>query len=338
VNHDNVDSKFEVLIGEHKSMKHIEEEVLIKADEHSHSFSDVNIQEEDRYIEDNHAYVPQQSKEEEPVGFNYLIKNETPCKKEEIPFKTLEVDLSICEDDLTFVLKAGDNGFEKGAQLYFSYEKQPNEYFTSYYLFCNPNNIYNFAKINMNLSKEEEETYCKFKEENMSYIKHVFGESNYNNKEFKIFTDRINIKLLKFVKICTFSQKDYPLTTILKPKVLEIEQRAIEKAISHLQLTLQAYPTTLEQDLEEIRTEAKGYKYHLALTYRSENKKWIVNQIKCLRILLEIIKRLKDKVDFAHAIERVDEIESEEDVRMNRKILEEYLEQLKLHYSGFPNN
>jgi len=304
---------------------------------------DVNIEEENSYIDNRNDFMVDKEVisnldkininaiDDEEMRQLEIVKSEEEdkIKEEKDPLRVLEEGYSKCEDEFTFILKTREDGFEKGSQLYLAYNTWPNEYLIEVYGFCSANNVYNSAKINVVLNELEMENIFKFKKRNTEYVDNVFGEMDYYNRQFRVSIDGLNLKLLKFVKISILPIEEYPLKTILKPAVLEVEKRAIEKTISHLKVALQSFPTTYEEDIEQLKTETRGFNYHVALVYRSELKKLILNQIKALEILLHIIERLIEHKDFTTAVERVESLESEEDVKMNRKILQSYLHQLK---------
>lgn len=66
-----------------------------------------------------------------------------------------------------------------------------------------------------------------------------------------------------------------------------------------------------------------------AIVYRSEQKRILINQIKLVKVTLHIIERLMKGMTLDFAVTRIFELESKQDVVINRRMIHSYLESLQ---------
>lgn len=95
---------------------------------------------------------------------------------------------------------------------------------------------------------------------------------------------------------------------------------------------LASFPTTLAQDLALLRGEARkdlSVRQYMAVVYRSEQKRILVNQIKLVNLVTHILERLMKGMTLDFAVTRVFELESKQDVIPNRKMVDNYLSSLR---------
>lgn len=89
--------------------------------------------------------------------------------------------------------------------------------------------------------------------------------------------------------------------------------------------------TKLEDDMALMREQGStlAYRKYMAVRYRIEMKLAIKQQIKAGKIALAILKRMESSIPFESACSQVHELETEEELTMNRSILLKYLAELK---------
>jgi hypothetical protein len=95
---------------------------------------------------------------------------------------------------------------------------------------------------------------------------------------------------------------------------------------------LASFPTTLEQDLKIVRSDARkelNTRQYFAVLYRSEQKRMLVNQIKLVNVVIQILERLMKGMTLDFAVTRVFEFEEKKDVPFNRKMIGSYLDSLQ---------
>ena len=93
------------------------------------------------------------------------------------------------------------------------------------------------------------------------------------------------------------------------------------------------FPTTLQQDMADLRDPVKlaslTVRQHAAYTYRSEQKRIMINQIKLVKILLHMIERLMRGMTLDFSVLRVFELETKKEFPVNRLMIDNYLSSLK---------
>ena len=68
---------------------------------------------------------------------------------------------------------------------------------------------------------------------------------------------------------------------------------------------------------------------YFAILYRSEQKRILINQVKLVDLTIHILERLMKGMTMDFALTRVFELESKQDVLINRRMLHEYMMSLK---------
>jgi len=77
------------------------------------------------------------------------------------------------------------------------------------------------------------------------------------SRHFKIFYQKLNTKMLKFIKIINFNVKDDDITTVVETRSLSLEYISFQKLKVVYEDFLNNFPTTLKEDLDFMRDAEK---------------------------------------------------------------------------------
>ena len=75
------------------------------------------------------------------------------------------------------------------------------------------------------------------------------------SRHFRIYYQKFNMKVLKFIKILTFNVKEDDIACITESRSLSLEYLSIKKLKGVYEQFLQTFPTTLGEDLKILRDE-----------------------------------------------------------------------------------
>ena len=130
------------------------------------------------------------------------------------------------DKEYDFVIKAGKVGYPKGSQVYICYGRMSSREMLKRYGFCLQHNKYNNIYIKMKLALND--PHFKYRE----YILQKFfqteskkteGDVNVQSRHFKIYYQKLNTKVLKFVKILNFDIGRDDLEAIIETRSLSLE-------------------------------------------------------------------------------------------------------------------
>jgi hypothetical protein len=159
-----------------------------------------------------------------------------------------------------------------------------------------------------------------------------FAQLDVQSRHFRIHYQRLNTKVLKFIKILTFNVREDDLQCIVETRSLSLEYLSFKKLLGVYERFLESFPTDLKHDLELLRGPKRktlSIRQYFAVLYRSEQKRILVNQIKLVKVVTHILERLMKGMTLDFAVTRVFELESKQDFVLNRKMLDNYLTALK---------
>ena len=80
---------------------------------------------------------------------------------------------------------------------------------------------------------------------------------------------------------------------------------------------------------DPLRSKKLTYRQHMAMVYRTDQKRILINQIKLVKILMTIIERMMRGATLEFAVLRVHEYETAKDHIVNRIMLKSYLDNLQ---------
>ena len=233
-------------------------------------------------------------------------------------------------------MTTGQDAFPKGSQVFLCYGRMTNREMLKRYGFCITNNKYNnmFIKLRLEVSDPDFKYRLFILQKFFSLQADVKGGGvNVSSRHFKVHYHYFNMKVLKFMKILSFNVKQDDLSCIVETRSLSLEYIALQKLQKVYQDFLDQFPTTLHQDMSDLRDPAKlstlSIRVHAAYIYRTEQKRILINQINLIKILLHMIERLMRGMTLDFAVTRVFELESKKEFPVNRLMIDNYLSSLK---------
>lgn len=133
-----------------------------------------------------------------------------------------------------------------------------------------------------------------------------------SSRHFRVYFQKLNTKVLKFIKILTFNVHDDDISCIVETRSLSLEYISLQRLMKVYEEFLESFPTSLKEDNRILREDAhklNGNKF-FAMIYRTEMKKVLINQINLIKIVLHILERLMKGMTLDFAVTRVFELES----------------------------
>ena len=100
------------------------------------------------------------------------------------------------------------------------------------------------------------------------------------SRHFRIYYQKLNTKVLKFIKILTFNVREDDIACIIESRSLSLEYLSFKKLKGVYEQFLQSFPTTLKQDLVLLRGDVRKHltlRQYFAVLYRSEQKRILIN-------------------------------------------------------------
>lgn len=142
-------------------------------------------------------------------------------------------------DKFNFVIRTYNDGFPKGSQVYLCYGRMSNREMLKRYGFCLPYNKYNYLYIKLRLEPNDPEfNYRKYVLKKFFSIedpnksakpskKAGAGADNemmdISSRHFRVYFQKLNTKVLKFIKILTFNVHDDDISCIVETRSLSLE-------------------------------------------------------------------------------------------------------------------
>ena len=147
------------------------------------------------------------------------------------------------------------------------------------YGFCLMNNKYNniFIKLKLELNDPDFkyryyilQKFFQIELENAQNSNQVCVQS----RQFKIYYQKLNTKVLKFVKIINFNVKTDNINTVIETRSLSLEFISFQKLKAIYEEFLNGFQTTLKEDLElmrdPLRMKSLNVRQYMAMVYRTE--------------------------------------------------------------------
>jgi len=96
---------------------------------------------------------------------------------------------------------------------------------------------------------------------------------------------------------------------------------------------LNSFATSLKEDLVMMRDPVKmkklTYRNYFAMTFRTEQKRILINQIKLIKVIMHILERLMKGMTLEFAVTRIFELESRKEHPINRLMIDNFLTALQ---------
>ena len=160
------------------------------------------------------------------------------------------------------------------------------------YGFCITNNKYNNLLIKLKLEVSDPEFKYRY-----FILKKFFsmspneksGAVEVSSRHFRVYYQSFNMKVLKFIKILTFNVKQDEIDCIIETRSLSLEYLSMQKLQKVYQDFLSQFSTTLKDDMKLLRDPEQvkklSVRQHAALTFRTEQKRILINQINLIQII-----------------------------------------------------
>lgn len=246
-----------------------------------------------------------------------------------------EKTLAAVPDEFDFVIRTYNDGFPKGSQVFLCYGRMSNRDMLKRYGFCIPHNKYNYLYIKLRLEPNDQDfAYRKYVLRKFFSIDdpdHDKKAMDISSRHFRVYFQKLNTKVLKFIKILTFNVHEDDISCIVETRSLSLEYISLQRLKKVYEEFLESFPTTVKEDSRIMKEDAHkltGNKF-FALVYRSEMKKILTNQINLIKIVLHILERLMKGLTLDFAVTRVFELESKKEFVVNRMMIDNYLTSLK---------
>lgn len=247
--------------------------------------------------------------------------HEKKLAEERESFRPADMDLTENEAKEASICTGSNEHYMPGSEVYMSYGRYSNRQLLTSYGFALKSNCYNYARIKVLLQElTQDPNLTEFLSKLSFFI------------VFKLKENTLCEDLLRRVR-CLHWNFNLSEENFLKPGDLSLESAVLETSISLLLKYLSRYPTTYEEDESILSSPIPELRKYFAVQYRSQVKKIILNQIKYLKIALEILNRLKTSNSLSSSTGLICELESESgnfysEYPLNRAALQAYLSKL----------
>ncbi len=171
---------------------------------------------------------------QESIDNELRAKGELPSIDEQVKMekndakKVWEKTLAQFPDEFDFVIRTYSDGFPKGSQVFLCYGRMSNREMLKRYGFCIPYNKYNYLYIKLRLEPNDQD---------FAYRKYVLrkffsiddpkkGDNNsmdISSRHFRVYFQKLNTKVLKFLKILNFNVREDDISCIVETRSLSLE-------------------------------------------------------------------------------------------------------------------
>ena len=256
-----------------------------------------------------------------------MAAEDEQAKEEEVK-QPFEPDAKWKDDKFdNFVMKASwKDQFEKGSQVFFCYGRLSNRLMLLRYGVALEYNKYDHVHFKVPFIK-----YTKDIPWILEQVKR-FRLSRY--MRFKLKRTSVNISLLNFCKGLSFSMKKHSSDALVGQGNIDFEIKGIEKACEFLENFIDSFSKTPEEYKDLLNNPATGYHKYFAVVYCLEQQRLVTFQVRGLKVLQEILLRIKAGASINEACAIVPELETEDEYNRNRIFLGQYISQLEAHLRG----
>jgi hypothetical protein len=144
-------------------------------------------------------------------------------------------------DDYDFVIRSQSENFAKGSQVFLCYGRLSNRDALKRYGFSLTMNKYNYINIKLRLEPNEPDfKYRKYiiqkffsvdksEHEDLVEEKSSSRQMDIQSRHFRIYYQRLNTKVLKFIKILTFNPREDDIACIVETRSLSLEYLSLKR-------------------------------------------------------------------------------------------------------------
>eukprot|EP01016_Furgasonia_blochmanni_P040919 TRINITY_DN5260_c0_g4_i1.p1 TRINITY_DN5260_c0_g4~~TRINITY_DN5260_c0_g4_i1.p1 ORF type:complete len:622 (+),score=164.67 TRINITY_DN5260_c0_g4_i1:644-2509(+) len=289
-------------------------------------------------------------KAKKPVDFPVITR------KNEMDYNTDFTWYSDTDDNNYFIIYSdADRGWQKGEQIYLCYGRRTNRFLLVWYGFVYSQNLYDSVACRLLMSSTVSESTTMRELVVTDHINDrdfekgdVLLESGRQvnvktlTKEFRIKRSGLTEDLLAYARVhCLMNYKESDLDRLMitAPCSVKFELIVIEFTMKIIEELLSRYTTSIEDDEKVLKDSSADFKLKFATVLNHDEKQILISQLSLLKIVLAILRRIKDGKSIRTAyMEKVPEIEkTDAEWIQNRGKLRDYLK--KLHkYTTNPVN
>ena len=133
-------------------------------------------------------------------------------------------------EEYDFVIRTYGDGFPKGAQVYLCYGRMSNREMLKRYGFCLPYNKYNYLFIKLRLEMADPDfIYRQYVLKKFFSVDPTSERMDISSRHFRVYFQKLNTKLLKFIKILNFNIKEDDISCIVETRSLSLEYISLQK-------------------------------------------------------------------------------------------------------------
>ena len=224
-----------------------------------------------------------------------------------------------------FVMKASwKDQFEKNSQVFFCYGRLSNRLMLLRYGMALEWNKYEHIHFKIPYTNELKDS--RYVLEKIKY----FRLNKW--KRFKLRRTSFNVDLVNYCKATFWTLNKHSIDSLLKPVNSEFELLGLSKAKEFLEKFLKGFSSTIEEHENQLKDPKILYHEYFAIVYKLERQRVAAFHLQAIKVLIEIIGRLKKGVTAEFSLLRVHDLESEEEYNRNRIFFQKYSERLVKYY------
>jgi len=216
-----------------------------------------------------------------------------------------------------FIMKASwKDQFEKGSQVYFCYGRLSNRLMLLRYGCALEWNKYEHIHLKVPYTEELKE------------FSHTLEKVKYFRlnkwKKFKLRRTSVSVDFLTYCKATLWNMKEYTLDMLVRPVNVDLEILGMEKATRVLEEFLGKFEHSMEENERMLQDPKVFYHDYFAVVYRLERQRLAKFHLEGIRVVIEMLKRVKKGMTPEFAMLRVHDLESDEEYHRNRVFLQNY--------------
>ena len=227
-----------------------------------------------------------------------------------------------------FVMKTSwKDQFEKDSQVFFCYGRLSNRLMLLRYGMALEWNKYEHVHFKISYMNEFKDNYFVLKK-----IKY-FRLNKW--KTFKLRRTSFNVDLLNYCKANFWILGEHSIDSLLKPVNSEFELIGLSKAQEFLEQFLKGFTNSMEEHENQLKNPNVTYHEYFAIVYKLERQRVVAFHLQAIKVLIEIIRRLKKGITPEFSFLRVHDLETVEEYNRNRIFFQKYSERVVKYYKKY---
>lgn len=208
--------------------------------------------------------------------------------------------------------------YEKGCQVYFPYGTKSNHELLSDYSMAIEYNKCGYTFIRIEYTK-----YLPNFDFRM-FFELIKNKKLQKLKKIKLKYINFNVELLAFCKLLIFDFKKHKPNSIFYPNDLDLELESVSQSLIFLENSNKS-EYSYQRNQEILLDKKTSYHEYFITIYRLEKQRIFNLQINLFKVYQEILKKIEKGLDYLECIQRVENLESEEEFQRNRYLMYDYL-------------